>query len=75
MASPESISTKSTDPAARVEQVLDTGNETLGDLKQRVDRFADDLRYTVRESAETKPISTLAIAIAVGFVLGAFWKS
>jgi ElaB/YqjD/DUF883 family membrane-anchored ribosome-binding protein len=75
MASSDYRSSKSTDPATRGEQVLNTATETIGDLKQRADEFADDLKNTVRESVEAQPFSTLAIAVAVGFVLGAVWKS
>ena len=74
MASSSSPSDKSTDPATQIEHVLDTANETVGHLKRRADEVAEDLGNMVRDSAENRPISTLAIAVAVGFVLGALWR-
>lgn len=75
MATSDYRSGKSADPASRSEQLLDTATETVGDLKQQADEFAGDLKNTVRKSVEVKPFSTLAVAAALGFVLGAVWKS
>jgi ElaB/YqjD/DUF883 family membrane-anchored ribosome-binding protein len=48
-----------------VDQLRDTGaGEVAGNLKGAVDRSVKD-----------QPMATLAMAAAVGFVLGALWKS
>lgn len=38
-------------------------------------RIADEMRYAVRTSLKEQPMATLAVAAAVGFVLGAIWKT
>jgi ElaB/YqjD/DUF883 family membrane-anchored ribosome-binding protein len=48
-----------------IDQLRDTGaGEVAGNLKGAVDRSVKD-----------QPMATLAMAAAVGFVLGALWKS
>ena len=48
-----------------VDQLRDTGaGEVAGNLKGAIDRSVKD-----------QPMATLAMAAAVGFVLGALWKS
>lgn len=50
--------------------VADKGREALKSVRDVRDTFADALR----DSVETHPYATLAIAGAVGFFIGATWR-
>jgi ElaB/YqjD/DUF883 family membrane-anchored ribosome-binding protein len=53
-----------TDAADQVREVGDRAGEVAGNFKTAVDK-----------SVKEQPMATLAMAAAVGFVLGAIWKS
>jgi ElaB/YqjD/DUF883 family membrane-anchored ribosome-binding protein len=42
---------------------------------ERVQEVAGNLKGAVQKSARDQPMATIAVAAAVGFVLGALWKS
>ena len=42
---------------------------------QRVSEVAENLKSAVDKSVNDQPMATLAIAAALGFVIGALWKS
>jgi len=42
---------------------------------ERVQEVAGNLKSAVDKSVREQPIATLAVAAALGFVLGALWKS
>jgi ElaB/YqjD/DUF883 family membrane-anchored ribosome-binding protein len=54
-----------------VKSVTDRGREA-GDNMQEV---AGNLKSAVDTSVKDQPMATLAVAAALGFVLGAIWKS
>lgn len=58
----------------KVDDVVGAGVDKVRDEAEGVVRVADDLRSSVRRSLKEQPMMTLAIAAAVGFVLGAIWK-
>ncbi len=45
------------------------------DAGERVTEVAGNLRTAVDKSVKDQPMATLAVAAAMGFVLGALWKS
>lgn len=45
------------------------------EMGENVQVVADNLRSAVDSSVKKQPMTTLAIAAAVGFVLGALWKT
>lgn len=45
------------------------------DASQRVNEVAGNMKTAVDKSLSDQPMTTLAIAAALGFVLGAVWKS
>ncbi len=45
------------------------------EAQQGVNEVAGNMRSAVDSSLKNQPITTLAIAAGVGFVLGALWKS
>jgi ElaB/YqjD/DUF883 family membrane-anchored ribosome-binding protein len=50
--------------SAQMREVSDSTGEVAGNFKKAVDK-----------SVKAEPMATLAMAAAVGFVLGALWKS
>ena len=74
--------------ASGVERVLETGGETAGKVAGAVEYGADavsdaadsamktanDLTEAVRRSLKENPTTTLLVAAAIGFVIGAIWK-
>jgi ElaB/YqjD/DUF883 family membrane-anchored ribosome-binding protein len=54
-----------------VRQVAESGREA----SQRVNEVAGNLKGAVDKSLKDQPLTTLAMAAAAGFVIGALWKS
>lgn len=90
MENPTKASAKSADQAERLKQkageVVDAAQEKLGEAYDDVSTRAVEVSDAVRdyanqaadkldESLKARPLSTLAGAVAVGFLLGAIWKA
>lgn len=45
------------------------------DASERVNEVAGNMKSAVDKSLKDQPMATLAVAAAVGFVIGALWKS
>lgn len=60
-----------TSAESTVRQVADTGREA----GQRVNEVAGNIKGAVDKSLKDQPLTTLAMAAAAGFVIGALWKS
>lgn len=56
---------------ATIRSVADQGREA----GERVQEVAGNLRSAVDKSVKDQPMATLAVVGALGFVLGALWKS
>lgn len=56
---------------ATVSSVAEQGR----DAGQRVQEVAGNLKSAVDRSVTDQPMATLAVAAALGFVIGALWKS
>ncbi|MBR2536710.1 MAG: DUF883 family protein [Hyphomicrobium sp.] len=80
------VADKASDMAAKagskVEQALEGAEsavnsvaETGRDAGQRVQEVAGNLKTAVDRSVKDQPMATLAVAAAMGFVIGALWKS
>ena len=52
-------------------QVAESGREAT----ERVNKVAGNMKTAVDKSLKDQPLTTLAMAAATGFVLGALWKS
>jgi ElaB/YqjD/DUF883 family membrane-anchored ribosome-binding protein len=57
------------------ESAASTVAETGRDAGQRVQVVAGNLKTAVDRSVKDQPMATLAVAAAMGFVIGALWKS
>ena len=49
-------------------------NETTGDAADAVRDVRDSFTDAIEESVQDRPIATLAMAVGIGFVLGAMWR-
>lgn len=77
MASTSSYGSSSSieDIKGRARQTLDAASEAAGDAKQQVEEMAGSVKGAIDKSVKDQPLTTLLIAGAVGFVVGALWKS
>jgi ElaB/YqjD/DUF883 family membrane-anchored ribosome-binding protein len=49
-------------------------DETAGDAVDAVRDVRDTFQGAVEESVQERPLATLALAVGVGFILGAMWR-
>jgi ElaB/YqjD/DUF883 family membrane-anchored ribosome-binding protein len=49
--------------------------EQAREAGEKVQQVASTVDTTVRQSLKNQPMATIAVVLAVGFVLGALWKS
>jgi ElaB/YqjD/DUF883 family membrane-anchored ribosome-binding protein len=77
MASTSSYGSSSSleDIKGRARQTIDAASEAAGDAKQQVEEMAGSVKGAIDKSVKDQPLTTLLIAGAVGFVVGALWKS
>ena len=61
--------------ADQVESAARTVVEHGREVGDNVQKVAGNLKSAVDSSVKDQPMATLAIAAALGFVLGALWKS
>jgi ElaB/YqjD/DUF883 family membrane-anchored ribosome-binding protein len=61
--------------ADRVEGVASQVTKQGREVGDQVQQVAANFKSAVNKSVKEQPMATLAIAAAVGFVLGALWKS
>ena len=61
--------------ADRVEGLASGAADQVREVSDRTGEVAGNLKKAVDKSVKDQPMATLAMAAAVGFVLGALWKS
>ncbi|MBY0559266.1 hypothetical protein [Hyphomicrobium sp.] len=57
------------------DEASDRAQEMAGQARQQVGEVAGNVKGAIDRSVKDQPIATLAMAAAVGFVIGALWKS
>ena len=57
------------------EGVAGAATDQMRDVTDRTGEVAGNLKRAVDKSVKDQPMATLFMAAAVGFVLGALWKS
>lgn len=62
------------DPMGRSD-AIDEAVATARNMKDDASNVADNFQSAIDRSVAEQPLTTLALAIAVGFVLGAIWKA
>ena len=63
------------DVAAQAQDVAERAMERGREATEGVHDVAENFKKAVDKSVNDQPMATLALAAAVGFVLGAIWKS
>jgi ElaB/YqjD/DUF883 family membrane-anchored ribosome-binding protein len=63
------------DIKGRAKQTLDAASDMAGDARQQVEEVAGNVKGAINRSVKDQPITTLLVAGAIGFVIGALWKS
>ena len=58
-----------------IDEASDRAQEIAGQARQQVGDVAGNVKGALDKSVKDQPIVTLALAAAVGFVIGALWKS
>jgi ElaB/YqjD/DUF883 family membrane-anchored ribosome-binding protein len=75
----ERMADKATDQFSRVadqaETVANRVAEQGREASEKVQAVAENFKGAVDKSVKDQPMATLVMAAAVGFVLGALWKS
>jgi ElaB/YqjD/DUF883 family membrane-anchored ribosome-binding protein len=75
----EKMADKATDQfrqvADQVEGVASQVTRQSRDVGDQVQQVAGNIKSAVNKSVKEQPMATLALAAALGFVLGALWKS
>jgi ElaB/YqjD/DUF883 family membrane-anchored ribosome-binding protein len=61
--------------ADRTEDMVAGAAEQMRDVGDRAGEVAGNFKSAIDKSVKEQPMATLAMAAAVGFVLGAIWKS
>ena len=61
--------------ADRVEDYASDAAAQAQEAGERIGKVAGNMKGAVDKSLKDQPMATLAVAAAVGFVLGALWKS
>ncbi|HEX4893764.1 MAG TPA: hypothetical protein VFV47_10780 [Hyphomicrobiaceae bacterium] len=60
---------------AHMERMTHAASEQASQVGENMREVANNLDAAVRRSIREQPMTTLAMAAALGFVLGAIWKS
>jgi len=61
--------------ADRAEGLATSASNQIHEVTDRAGEVAGNIKGAVDKSIKDQPMTTLAVAAAVGFVLGALWKS
>ena len=80
------LTDKATDFAGKAGEQLDKAADTASsafksvsatgrDASERVGEVAGNVKSAIDKSVSEQPMTTLAVAAAVGFIIGAIWKS
>ncbi|MDO9381380.1 MAG: hypothetical protein Q7T86_00805 [Hyphomicrobiaceae bacterium] len=63
------------DPMGRTDDAVDDAVATARNMKDDASNVATNLQAAVDRSVSDQPLTTLALAIVAGFILGAVWKA
>lgn len=58
-----------------VRSVVSDAQDKGRDAVKAVGEVGDNVAHAIDKSLEKRPYTTLALAVGIGFVLGAVWKS
>lgn len=69
------VAGKVSETTGKVVGALEEASPRLREAHKSVGEVADNFYGATRKSAKKQPMATLAVAVGIGFVLGAIWKS
>lgn len=61
--------------SGQAQNMVDRVTEQANDATEGMQEVASNLKGAVNKSVADQPMATLAVAAALGFVLGAIWKA
>ena len=73
--SSSSLGSSTEDIRSKARQTLDSASEAAEDARQQVEEVAGNVKGVIDRSVKEQPVTTLLVAAAIGFVVGALWKS
>lgn len=59
----------------RIERVVQNATDQSRQAAEQVQVVADNFKTALDKSVKDQPLTTLAVAAGLGFVIGALWKS
>jgi len=75
----DDLADKAMDVAERTGDQIERTMQSLGDQSrqatEQIQEVAENFKTAVDKSIRDQPLTTLAVAAGVGFVIGALWKS
>jgi ElaB/YqjD/DUF883 family membrane-anchored ribosome-binding protein len=71
----DAVSAKASDMAGAVEHAAESVRDQAREAKESVATVGNSLDRAVRKSLNEQPMTTVLMAAAIGFVVGALWKS
>lgn len=63
------------DPMGRAEDAVDDAVSAARNMKDSASNVGENFQTAVDRSVTDQPFTALAMAVAMGFVLGAIWKA
>lgn len=63
------------DASDRAQDMAGRAQDIAGQARQQVGEVAGNVKGAIDQSVKDQPLTTLLMAAAVGFVIGAIWKS
>jgi ElaB/YqjD/DUF883 family membrane-anchored ribosome-binding protein len=63
------------DASDRAQDLAGRAQDIAGQARQQVGEVAGNMKGAIDKSVKDQPLTTLLAAAAVGFVIGALWKS
>jgi ElaB/YqjD/DUF883 family membrane-anchored ribosome-binding protein len=63
------------DLKSKAKQAYDDASDRASDIAGQASQVAGNVKGAIDKSVKDQPITTLLAAAAVGFVIGALWKS
>jgi ElaB/YqjD/DUF883 family membrane-anchored ribosome-binding protein len=63
------------DASDRAQDIASRAQDIAGQAREQVGEVAGNVKSAVDKSIKDQPLTTLLMAAAVGFVIGALWKS
>ena len=75
----DELADKATNLAERAGEQVDRVAQTVADqgrqATEQIQEVADNFKTALDKSVRDQPLTTLAVAAGLGFVIGALWKS